>query len=163
MNAFATDIEKEIFDVTNAAFEKLALKIFLFQYQNNDVYQQYCKTLNILPHRVHRLQEIPFLPIQFFKSKKITSTGFEPQTVFESSGTTGAVNSQHFIKDLSLYEKSFNTCFNIFYGAIKDSCIIGLLPSYLQKGNSSLVYMVNKLIKQSNDDYYNKHNVQIPY
>ncbi len=149
MNAFATDIEKDIFNVTNAGFEEMAIKIFLFQYQNNAVYQQYCKTLNILPQHVHRLQEIPFLPIQFFKSKKITSTAFVPQMVFESSGTTGAVNSQHFIKDLSLYEKSFNACFKIFYGEIKDTCIIGLLPSYLQKGNSSLVYMVNELIKQS--------------
>ncbi len=149
MNACATDIEKEIFNIDNAAFDKLALKIFLFQYENNAVYQQYCKTLNILPGQVQHLQQIPFLPIQFFKSKKITSTAFVPQTVFESSGTTGSVNSQHLVKDLSLYEKSFNASIKIFYGVIKDTCILGLLPSYLERTNSSLVYMVNNLIKQS--------------
>ena len=149
MNAHPNNIEEDIFKVTNAAFENLALKIFLFQYENNTVYQQYCKTLNILPARVQHLQDIPFLPIQFFKSKKIISTAFVPQTVFESSGTTGSVNSRHLIKDLSLYERSFKESFKIFYGEINDYCIIGLLPSYLQKGNSSLVYMVNELIKQS--------------
>jgi phenylacetate-coenzyme A ligase PaaK-like adenylate-forming protein len=149
MNTTRDDIRKEVFNVNNAGFEALALKVFLFQYKGNPLYNQYCKTLNILPGDVKHIQDIPFLPIQFFKSREITTTSVIPEIIFESSGTTGSVNSKHLIKDLSLYEESFLKSFRQFYGDISQYCIIGLLPSYLEKGNSSLVYMVNELIKRS--------------
>jgi hypothetical protein len=98
---------------------------------------------------VNRIEQIPFLPIQFFKSQVIKTTNFEPEVIFESSGTSGSINSKHFIKDVSLYVKSFSKCFELFYGPTKEWCILGLLPSYLERKNSSLVYMVDKLIAQS--------------
>ena len=149
MNERQYDIENEIFGVTSASFETLALEIFLFQYNENKIYRQFCDALQIIPSAVKSIQQIPFLPIQFFKSKNICSTAFEPVAIFESSGTTGAINSRHLIKNIALYEESFYTSFQLFYGDIKDYCIVGLLPSYLERGNSSLVYMVNELVKKS--------------
>jgi phenylacetate-coenzyme A ligase PaaK-like adenylate-forming protein len=149
MNTTWDDIRKKIFTATTADFDALALNVFLFQYKNNQLYNQYCKTLNILPGDVRQMEAIPFLPIQFFKTKEITTTTFSPETTFESSGTTGSVNSRHFVKELSLYEESFLKSFQQFYGDVSQYCIIALLPSYLEKGNSSLVYMVNELIKRS--------------
>jgi hypothetical protein len=142
-------IRNEVFNVDSAAFEALALEIFLFQYEQNKVYNQFCKTLNIIPGDVKRLEQIPFLPIQFFKTKPVKNTIFESDTVFESSGTTGSVNSRHFVKDTGVYEESFLTAFTLFYGDIADYSIMGLLPSYQERGNSSLVYMVNELVRRS--------------
>lgn len=146
------DIEKEIFQVNNAAFESLALKVFSFQYHHNKIYQHFCTSLKILPGDVTCVEQIPFLPIQFFKSKDIGSTSFDPEIIFESSGTTGSVNSRHRVKKISLYEESFKNAFQFFYGDIKNRCIIGLLPSYLERGSSSLVYMVNEWIKESGNE-----------
>lgn len=142
-------MRNEIFNVTDAGFDNLALKMFLLQYEHNPVYNQYCKTLNLLPGAVNYIEDIPFLPIQFFKSREIKSTVFEPAAIFESSGTTGLVSSRHLVKDLGIYEESFLRSFELFYGNLKQYCILGLLPSYQEKGNSSLVYMVNELIKRS--------------
>jgi phenylacetate-coenzyme A ligase PaaK-like adenylate-forming protein len=142
-------IRNEVFNVDSAAFEALALEIFLFQYEQNKLYNQFCKTLNIVPGDVTRLKHIPFLPIQFFKTKPVKNTSFESYTVFESSGTTGSVNSRHFVKDAGIYEESFLTAFTLFYGDIADYSIMGLLPSYQERGNSSLVYMVNELVRRS--------------
>ena len=149
MNPVEQHLKKELFNVTAGTFDALALQLFLFQYENNSVYRQYCKTLKIIPAAITSLQQIPFLPIRFFKTKNIMTGSFQPQAVFESSGTTGSTNSLHVVKELSLYEESFVKSFTHFYGDISQYCILGLLPSYLQKGNSSLVYMVNKLIKCS--------------
>jgi hypothetical protein len=149
MNYSSYDIEKAIFQVNNATFETLAIQIFQFQYRHNQIYQQFCNALHIVPENIFTLEQIPFLPIQFFKTKRIRSTAFEPEIIFESSGTTGSVNSRHEVKNISIYEESFKKAFQLFYGDIKDYCIIGLLPSYLERGNSSLVYMVNELIKNS--------------
>lgn len=146
------DIEKEIFQVNNAAFETLALKIFSFQYHHNEIYRLFCNTLKILPGDVIAVEQIPFLPIQFFKSKDIVTTDFEPEIIFESSGTTGSVNSRHMVKKIALYEESFKNAFRLFYGDIQNRCIIGLLPSYLERGSSSLVYMVNELINESGNE-----------
>lgn len=138
-----------IFAAGKGNFDKLALDVFHFQYQHNEVYNQYCRLLNISPDDVHDISAIPFLPISFFKSHRVVSTAFEPQAIFESSGTTQSVNSKHFVKDLSLYETSFNKTFELFYGSPKKICILGLLPSYLERSNSSLVVMVRRLIEQS--------------
>lgn len=139
----------KVFNVEKEGFEALTLEIFRFQYQNNPVYKAYVDALLPDITTIDTINKIPFLPVRFFKSQKVASTNFEPETVFESSGTTGSVNSRHFVKDLSLYEESFTKGFELFYGSIKDYCILGLLPSYLERDNSSLVYMVNKLIEQS--------------
>lgn len=131
-------------------FDAEALKLFRYQYQHNNIYQKWCDALHIDVNAVNNVAQIPFIPISFFKTKILTCGDFDAEVVFESSGTTGSINSKHFVKDTTVYEDSFNAAFNLFYGDVKDYCIIGLLPSYLERNNSSLVYMVNSLIKQSN-------------
>jgi hypothetical protein len=132
-------------------FEALALEIFHFQYNNNPVYYQFCQSLNIDESSVNEIKKIPFLPISFFKTHRINTTTFEPQAVFESSGTTSSINSRHFVKDITIYEKSFTKTFELFYGNVQDWCIIALLPSYLERKGSSLVMMAQKLIEQSSN------------
>ena len=126
-------------------FNVEALKIFNYQYNNNKVYNKYCNLLKIT--NVSKVQEIPFLPIQFFKSHKVIC-GTNYTHVFKSSGTKG-IRSKHYISDINLYVKSFVETFKIQYGEIKGSIVLGLLPSYLEQGNSSLVFMVNHLINSS--------------
>ena len=138
-----------IFDTTPSNFKARALETFLFQHQHNSTYRAYCNLLKIDIENIQELHQIPFLPIGVFKTAKITTGVFEAEAIFESSGTTGSTNSKHFVKDLSIYESSFNHAFKQFYGNVEDYCILGLLPSYLERGNSSLVYMVDKLIKES--------------
>lgn len=139
----------KIFSVSDAGFGSLALEIFRFQYQHNPVYGAYVDALQIKPETVKLLTEIPFLPIRFFKSHAVTATTFKPELVFESSGTTGSINSRHLVKDALVYEESFSRAFRLFYGDVDEWCIIGLLPSYLERQGSSLVYMVDKLVKAS--------------
>lgn len=137
----------KVLAVSGSTFEKLALDLFRFQYENNVVYKQYTNTLQVDPDSVLTIEQIPFLPIRFFKSHTIHTTVFDPAAVFESSGTTGSINSRHFVKDTQLYKEAFTRGFELFYGPVKDWCILGLLPSYLERENSSLVYMVNELIR----------------
>ena len=143
------DFRNELFAASKQDFENLAIRIFHFQYEQNTFYREYCNTIGTNASAVHQLQQVPFLPIAFFRSKEIKSSVFEPEVIFESSGTTGSVNSKHLIKDTSLYEESFLKAFDIFYGDIRQYCILGLLPSYLERQHSSLVWMVNELIKRS--------------
>lgn len=139
----------KVFNINNEGFETLALEIFHFQYQNNAVYKAFTDALKLEPGTIDSINKIPYLPVRFFKSMDVMSTNFKPEAIFESSGTTGSINSRHIVKDLSIYEESFLKDFELFYGSVNDYCILGLLPSYLERGNSSLVYMVNKLIEQS--------------
>ena len=127
------ETENELFYISDQNFDALALKIFRFQYNQNTFYRQYCDSINIRIQGIKELEQIPFLPIQFFKSKEIRSSDFVPGTVFESSGTTGSVTSRHFVKNTALYQESFLRSFSIFYGDITSFCIIGLLPSYLER------------------------------
>lgn len=143
------NFEEKIFEVNNHSFNSLCIEVFNFQYQNNTIYQQYCNALGILPKNITTIEQIPFLPISFFKTHQVKTTTFNEQAIFESSGTTQSINSNHFIKDIELYKKSFTSTFTQFYGVAKEWSIIGLLPSYLEKGNSSLVMMIDDLIKQS--------------
>lgn len=146
----AEQLINRVFSIaTNLDFEQTAFDVFLFQFKNNPVYQQYCTLLQKTPATVAHLDDIPFLPISFFKSHTITTTQFKPQVLFESSGTTGQLPSRHFLKDAAIYKKSFQKGFETFYGLPKNYCILGLLPSYLERGQSSLVYMVKNLIEQS--------------
>ncbi len=139
----------KILGVKQGDFAATALEIFNFQYHNNAVYNAYINALQVDPGSVRSIEQIPFLPIRFFKSHTVTTGQFEPSMVFESSGTTGTINSKHSVKDILLYEESFLKGFAAFYGDVKDWCIIGLLPSYLERSSSSLVYMVDKLIQIS--------------
>ena len=141
------------FDLFNhfsqADLEPRALELFQFQYENNPLYRRYTDTLGVNPGGVARLEDIPFLPVSFFKTDAIKTTDFTPETVFTSSGTTGMVTSRHEIKDLDLYRQSFRAAFTHSYGTITEWCVIGLLPSYLERSSSSLVVMVDDLVKGS--------------
>ena len=127
----------------------IALRLFQFQFEQNPLYHDYCRALGRTPDTVRRLEDIPFLPISFFKSHRIATTRFEHQALFESSGTTGTIASRHYVRETGLYERSFTEAFRLFYGDVRDYCILGLLPSYLERGQSSLVYMVDRLIRDS--------------
>ena len=120
------------------------------QYQQNTIYKTYVDSLGINPANINSIETIPYLPISFFKTHAVRTTAFEPEVVFESSGTTGENTSRHLVKSLALYRKSFTTAFNLFYGEITGWCILGLLPGYLEREHSSLVAMVNDLINKSN-------------
>ena len=144
------DWQKKIFNLPYYHFNKLAIEVFNYQYYNNTVYKKYVDTLRINPGNINTIETIPFLPISFFKTHKITTTNFEPELIFESSGTTGENTSRHLVKESSVYEESFLKGFNRFYGSPTDYCFLGLLPNYLERENSSLVYMVKRLIGESN-------------
>ena len=154
---------EKIFDIKNhSEFKKQCLDIYNFQYENNMVYQNYCNMICEDPTDVSEINKIPFLPISFFKTKKILSTdNFEK--VFYSSGTTTNSRSKHFISSLKLYQKSFINNFKLNYSDITQYTILALLPNYYDNKDSSLIYMVEKLIKLSKskesgfflDDYIN--------
>jgi hypothetical protein len=139
----------KIFSVTGSGFSQLVLDIFHFQYEANSVYNSYVNALGKTPSDVDEIEKIPFLPISFFKTDEIKTGRFNAEVIFKSSGTTQTINSQHHVKDVSIYTQSFTTAFKKIYGDPQKWCVLGLLPSYLEKGNSSLVYMVDDLIKQS--------------
>ena len=143
-------------------FEKIALKIFRYQYKNNLVYQEFCNFLKTDPHKVKSLQQIPFLPIQFFKSHQVVSNRNAIQETFTSSGTTGIITSKHLVTDITLYEESYRKGFSQFYGNIEDYVVLALLPSYLERGGSSLIYMVQDLIHMTHNPesgfYLNNHD-----
>ncbi|NAY92034.1 acyl transferase [Muricauda sp. JGD-17] len=141
---------QDVFSISNAAeFNQLAMEIFKFQYRHNSVYQTFCNYLGKSASNVSRIDDVPFLPIQFFKTHKVTSADKEIEAVFESSGTSGTRTSKHYIADLSLYGQSFRKGFERFYGPVDDYCILALLPSYLERQGSSLIYMVNDLVQRS--------------
>lgn len=139
-----------IFDINSAEeFAEKSLQMFGYQYSNNQTYRRFCDLLERHPDNVERLEEIPFLPIEFFKSHRITSSEKKEEIIFTSSGTTGQQSSRHFVTDLSLYEESFRRCFKKFYGSVEEFTILALLPSYLERTGSSLIYMVQDLITNS--------------
>jgi hypothetical protein len=153
----------DLFSISNQKqFEKIALKTFRYQYENNLVYQEFCDLLNTNVQKVKTLQQIPFLPIQFFKSHAVVSNNETPQAIFTSSGTTGMTTSQHLVTDVSLYEESYRIGFSQFYGNIENYVVLALLPSYLEREGSSLIYMVDDLIQLSNQPesgfYLNNHD-----
>lgn len=123
--------------------------MFRYQYNNNPIYQSFCNYLKTKPNEVKSIDKVPFLPIEFFKSHAIKTGYFEQQITFLSSGTTGQNQSKHFIKDISVYEKSYIQGFKQFYGNIEDYCVLALLPSYMERKGSSLIYMMDDLIKKS--------------
>jgi hypothetical protein len=141
------EIGKGVF--SEAEFEQLALDVFAFQYKYNAFYRRYCSLIGKEFSSVKQLADIPFLPIQFFKNQEIKTGDWAAEIVFSSSGTTGAVTSQHFTRDLAFYQKTARQGFEQFYGKIENYCVLGLLPSYLERSGSSLIAMVDDFIKRS--------------
>jgi len=134
---------------TEEDFKQLSLEVFEYQYQNCKVYQKFCNHFKKNPENVFKLSDIPFLPIEFFKKHQILSCHQLVQKVFTSSGTTNQQTSKHHITDIELYQKNFCQIFQSQYGSINDYAILALLPSYLERDGSSLIYMVNHLIKKT--------------
>lgn len=145
--------QEDIFQIgSKKEFEKITLKVFRHQYDNNLVYQQFCNFFKKNKTNVKSLTEIPFLPIQFFKSHDVLSSSEPIQQTFTSSGTTGMQTSKHLVTDVNWYEMSYRLGFSEFYGNIEDYCVLALLPSYLEREGSSLIYMVEDLIQSSNHE-----------
>lgn len=139
-----------IFNIqTQADFELASLEIFKYQFENNPVYRSFCDLLYTHHSDVKRFEDIPFLPIQFFKTHDILSSSQPVEQLFTSSGTTGMLTSKHQVTDVEIYKESFRRAFTYFYGNIDDYVILALLPSYLEREGSSLIYMVEDMIKAS--------------
>ncbi len=140
----------DIFRIRDTSeFNSFALELFRYQYQCNKVYREFCGYLNKTEFNVTEVYQIPFLPIEFFKYKSVISNQTAAQLVFKSSGTTGSQRSKHLVANPDLYEQSFLKTFKTFYGNPSDYCILALLPSYLERKDSSLIYMMNSLIEES--------------
>jgi len=142
-------LAKKILSVSSDNFDELALNVFTYQYQHNFLYKQYVDLLGIVPSTIQSIEKIPFLPIQFFKSETIKTNDWQQETIFSSSGTTGSMTSKHYVKSLEFYQTISVNTFQHFYGSIHDYTVLGLLPSYLERQGSSLVYMVDHFIQQS--------------
>lgn len=144
---------KRIFSVeSNNEFERLALDVFRYQAENCRVYKDFIKYLGISITEINRMEQIPFLPVEFFKSHRVCCGSGKPEITFSSSGTTGSIQSAHPVKDKKLYESSYLKGFELFYGAIENYAILALLPSYSEREGSSLIYMVDDLIRRSGND-----------
>jgi len=144
--------KQQVFSIGNKQqFTNTALQVFRYQAANCTVYREFIGNLGIDPLPIKSVDDIPFLPISFFKSREVLSSIDEIQVTFSSSGTTGMINSKHLVTDLSWYEESFRKAFELFYGDIKRYCILALLPSYSERGGSSLIYMAEDLVKNSED------------
>jgi hypothetical protein len=131
-------------------FDNIALQLFLYQYEHNDIYKNFTNALHILPDHVKTVEQIPFLPVSFFKTHRVTTGKWNDAAfVFESSGTTGEIPSKHYVHDAKLYEDALLAGFDKYYGQLDDYVILALLPSYLERGNSSLVHMAKVLIEKS--------------
>ena len=145
----ASKIIENIFTGDNFSFETVALQEFHYQYNHNPVYHQFVQLNKVRPGDVQTIADIPFLPVEFFKTRRVLSGNGEIQQIFESSGTTGQQTSKHYVADTDLYRKSFRKGFELFYGEPSEWNILALLPSYLEREHSSLVFMVNDLIQLS--------------
>lgn len=152
------DIPQKIFNISSEKeFNELALEIFRFQYENVTIYRHYIQLINKNISEINEVTQIPFIPISFFKTHNIHSKNSSFEKVFKSSGTTGEIQSNHFIQRLSIYEKSLTTCFELFYGNVKDYVIFALMPSASENETSSLAYMASKLIlstKNNDSGFY---------
>jgi phenylacetate-coenzyme A ligase PaaK-like adenylate-forming protein len=144
--------KQQVFSITDQGqFERVALQVFQYQAKNCLIYNNFLSGLKIDPAEITKVQDIPFLPIQFFKAQRILSSADDVRVTFTSSGTTGMITSSHYITDVSWYEESFRKAFQLFYGDIKDYTILALLPAYLERPGSSLIYMAQDLITGSNN------------
>ncbi len=152
MNAKTASISERIFSMNehnDVLFEQIALELFQLHATKNETYRAFIGHLGVKTENVQRLSDIPFLPISMFKRHQVGIFNAPPEAAFLSSGTTGMERSQHLVASLKLYDQSLFQCFDLFFGKPEDYCILALLPSYLERSNSSLVYMTQKLMKQS--------------
>ncbi len=146
-----SDFKDKIFNISDEkSFDKLSLEIFFYQYENCRVYRNYVDRIRKDTNQIHTYEQIPFLPIEFFKTQKILAGNIPAESVFVSSGTTGSTKSHHYVSDLSVYEISAVRTFEKFYGKISDYTFLALLPSYTERNNSSLIWMTNLFISKSN-------------
>ncbi len=150
--SFFKSFSEKLFHINKNEFDELALNLFQYQAIHNQIYRQYLNYLSIIPSNIQTLEKIPFLPIEFFKSQKIKTGNWQEEKVFESSGTTGQQTSKHFVKSLSHYERICIQNFQYFFASPQDYHIFALLPSYLERGNASLVYMMQHLIGASQSE-----------
>ena len=147
---FVKIMKERIFSIQSEKdFTQITIEIFRHQFKNNKVYRSFCDLLYMHPSDVKKVEEIPFLPIQFFKSRKVISSLDEVQETFTSSGTTGQTTSKHYVTDIEVYKESYLKGFANFYGKITDYVVLALLPNYLERIGSSLVFMVDDLIKKT--------------
>ncbi len=137
---------------SDSEFEKHALALFKYQFENNDVYHSFCLGVKITPDKVKSIHQIPFLPISFFKTHDVITTPFIPEKVFRSSGTTGMEASRHLIKSISVYQKAYRSSFQFFYGDPYSYTFLALLPNYLERDDSSLIYMMTDLVQNSDSE-----------
>lgn len=160
------DLRQQVFSIASEQeFNDLALATFKLQYAENSVYRSFVQALNMQAEELTDFRQIPFLPVEFFKTHDLSCSTATPEIVFSSSGTTGMVQSKHPVLDLSWYEESFTKGFEFFYGDVSQYTILALLPSYLEREGSSLIYMVDELIKGSEQPLsgYFLHNHQDLY
>ena len=152
---------ERIFSISSPEqFNTMALGVFRFQAEHCDVYAEYLRLIGADPASITRIEDIPMLPIGLFKSHDIYSAATPPQIVFTSSATTGMSFSRHLVADTSIYERDFTEGFRLFYGDIKQWSVYGLLPNYLERTGSSLVYMVDSLIRQAGSGGFYLHNYE---
>jgi hypothetical protein len=143
-------MQETIFNIkSNEQFTKAALEVFKHQFKNNKVYRSFCDLINRHPSDVTKVAQIPFLPIEFFKLREVLSSTEKVEETFTSSGTTGSVTSKHFVTDINFYKQSYLNGFAHFYGNIEEYTVLALLPNYLERNGSSLVFMVDDLIGKS--------------
>lgn len=150
---FARKNKEEIFTRSETYFEALALDIFRYQAVHCEPYKRFLSLLDKNSDSISSLPEIPFIPIEFFKSERIITNGLEEEVIFTSSGTSGMQTSKHLVADLSLYQESFRRAFEMFYGPASEWAIVALLPSYLERNGSSLVYMCDHLIQSAHAEF----------
>jgi phenylacetate-coenzyme A ligase PaaK-like adenylate-forming protein len=144
------NLRKRIFNIKDYSdFRETALQIFSYQFKNNTVYHDFIISLGKNPSEIRTTDDIPFMPVEFFRNHRIVSGNLPVEMIFESSGTTGFTPGRHFINDLSIYEESFLKSFRLFYGEPEKFLIAALLPSYMERNGSSLVYMADYLIRRS--------------
>lgn len=159
-----SDLIRKIFSCTVDDFDQIALEVFRYQYNFNAIYHKYVLQLNVDFNKIDAVNKIPFLPIEFFKSF-VVLTGFQnAETIFSSSGTTGSETSKHFVPEIELYQTSFRKGFENFYGAMEDYCFLALLPSYLERDGSSLIYMANDMIQTGHSElsgFYLHHSEEL--
>lgn len=151
--SYLNQLKNRVLNVTESTFDDLCLDIFQFQASRNPVYREYLSHLRISPASVRAVTEIPFLPIEFFKTHEVVSTPEPARVVFASSGTTGQVTSRHFVADPDFYDAVSEQIFRRFYGPLTDYHILALLPSYLERNNSSLVHMVRYFAEKSGSEH----------
>jgi phenylacetate-coenzyme A ligase PaaK-like adenylate-forming protein len=141
---------QQVFSIqTEQQFQEVALQVFQYQARHCAVYRNFINGLGLQPDHITQLAEIPFLPIEFFKNHQVVSNPASAEVTFTSSGTTGMITSSHLVTDVSWYQESFRKAFELFYGPVQQYCILALLPAYLERAGSSLVYMADDLIRQS--------------